>query len=173
MAHGWGYAEEHDILLEAGSPARDRASDEVRGHMTAYRGADGKLLWQAKHQYRGRPMLHGSTIYADGGVAYDLMTGAIKQKPNRLTGKPATWSYVRNYGCNTPIAGQHMLLFRSAAAGFYDLDSDGGTGNWGGFKSGCTSNLIPADGVLSAPDYTRTCTCSYQNPVFTGTGADG
>ena len=33
----------------------------------------------------------------------------------------------------------------------------------GGFKSGCTSNLIPAGGILNAPDYTRTCTCSYQN----------
>ena len=33
----------------------------------------------------------------------------------------------------------------------------------GGFKSGCTSNLIAADGVLNAPDYTRTCACSYQN----------
>lgn len=108
-------------------------------------------------------MLHGATIYADQGVAYDLITGAVKLTPNRLTGKPKKWSYTRNYGCNTPIAGQHMLLFRSAAAGFYDLTTNGGTGNWGGFKSGCTSNLIPADGVLSAPDYTRTCTCSYQN----------
>ncbi len=163
--HGtWlGFSEAHDILLEAGSPSRDRASDEVSGHMAAYRGVDGKLLWRATHQYKGRPILHGTTIYADYGVAYDLMTGAIKQLPNRLTGKPTTWSYSRNYGCNTPIAGQHMLLFRSAAAGFYDLASDGGTGNWGGFKSGCTSNLMPADGVLSAPDYTRTCTCSYQN----------
>ena len=25
------------------------------------------------------------------------------------------------------------------------------------------ANLIVADGVLNAPDYTRTCTCSYQN----------
>jgi len=30
--------------------------------------------------------------------------------------------------------------------------------NLGGFKSGCTPNLIVADGVLNAPDYTRTCT---------------
>jgi len=33
----------------------------------------------------------------------------------------------------------------------------------GGFKSGCTSNLVVANGVLNAPDYTRTCSCSYQN----------
>ena len=56
-----------------------------------------------------------------------------------------------------------LLTFRSGAAGFYDLLGDGGTGNLGGFKSGCTSNLVVADGVLNAPDYTRTCVCSYQN----------
>ena len=73
------------------------------------------------------------------------------------------WSYARGYGCNYNIASEHLLSFRSAAAGFYDLVSDGGTGNLGGFKSGCTSNLIAAAGVLNAPDYTRTCQCSYQN----------
>jgi hypothetical protein len=43
------------------------------------------------------------------------------------------------------------------------LVTDSGTGNLGGFRSGCTSNLIAAAGVLNAPDYTRTCQCSYQN----------
>jgi hypothetical protein len=56
-----------------------------------------------------------------------------------------------------------MLTFRSGAAGYYDLKNHSGTGNFGGFKSSCTANLIVADGVLNAPDYTRTCTCSYQN----------
>src|SRR5262249_3652853 len=28
---------------------------------------------------------------------------------------------------------------------------------------GCTNNLVVASGVLTAPEYTRTCTCSYQN----------
>ena len=43
-----------------------------------------------------------------------------------------------------------MLTFRSGAAGYYDLLNDGGTGNFGGFKSGCTSNLVVANGVLNA-----------------------
>ena len=42
------------------------------------------------------------------------------------------------------------------------MTNDGGTGNWGGFRSSCTANLIPANGVLNAPDYTRTCSCAYQ-----------
>ncbi|MEE8576109.1 MAG: PAS domain-containing protein, partial [candidate division Zixibacteria bacterium] len=58
---------------------------------------------------------------------------------------------------------EHLLTFRSAAAGFFDLANDGGTGNFGGFKSSCTSNLVVANGVLNAPDYTRTCVCRYQN----------
>lgn len=73
------------------------------------------------------------------------------------------WHYTRAYGCNYNIASEYLLSFRSAAAGFYDLVTKGGTGNLGGFKSGCTSNLIAAGGVLNAPDYTRTCQCSYQN----------
>ncbi len=61
------------------------------------------------------------------------------------------------------LASEHLLTFRSGAAGFCDLGNDGGTGNFGGFRAGCTNNLIVADGVLTAPDYTRNCTCSYQN----------
>jgi len=61
------------------------------------------------------------------------------------------------------VACENLLTFRSGAAGYYDLAGHSGTGNFGGFKSGCTSNLIAADGVLNAPDYTRTCTCPYQN----------
>lgn len=157
-----GYSTEHEVLLEAGSPARDRAKDEATNGMTAYRGSDGQRLWQEPAKYKGTPMLHGATIYTDGG-AFELLTGKPLQRTSPITGQSVKWTFARNYGCNTPIAGQHMLLFRSAAAGFYDLNADAGTGNFGGFKSGCTANLIPADGVLSAPDYTRTCTCSYQN----------
>ena len=80
-----------------------------------------------------------------------------------LTGAAVEWAWSRNYGCNTPAASENLLTFRSGAAGYYDLCNDGGTGNLGGFRSSCTNNLIVADGVLNAPDYTRGCTCSYQN----------
>jgi hypothetical protein len=131
--------------------------------MVAYRGADGRVLWKnLKLRYGGPCMLHGDTIITQER-AYSLLTGEPKTRPHPLSGKPIPWQFTRNYGCNTAIAGRHLLTFRSAAAGYYDLERDGGTGNLGGFKSSCTSNLIPADGVLSAPEYTRTCTCPYQN----------
>lgn len=151
-----GYSEEHDVLLQAGSPFRDRAKDEVAQGMIAYRGADGTVLWRdIGIKYYGPPVLWRDLIVTNGGgggVGIDL-----------LTGKHTGWRYSRNYGCNTIIASEHLLTFRSGAAGYCDMLHRGGTGNLGGFKTGCTSNLIAANGVLNAPDYTRTCSCAYQN----------
>jgi hypothetical protein len=107
-------------------------------------------------------MLHRDTILMDG-KACDLRTGAQRLRDDPLTGQPLPWTWTRTYVCNTPMASQHLLTFRSGAAGYFDLACDGGTGNFGGFRSGCSNNLIVAGGLLNAPDYTRTCTCSYQN----------
>src|SRR5262249_43241837 len=95
--------------------------------------------------------------------ACQLLSGAPVMRQDPVTGKPVEWTWTRDYGCNTPLASEHLLTFRSGAAGYFDLANDGGTGNFGGFRSGCTNNLIVAGGVLTAPDYTRTCPCSYQN----------
>ncbi len=158
-----GYSKQHDLLLQAGSRARDRARDEVGKGLVAYRGRDGTVLWQnMSDSYSGPCLLHGNMIIAQG-VAFDLETGRPVTRTHPLTGEPIAWAYKRTYGCNTAVGSTHLLTFRSAAAGFLDLERLGGTANLGGFKSGCSPNLIVADGVLSAPDYTRTCTCSYQN----------
>lgn len=153
------YSAEHDVLIEAGRPGRDVLSDEARG-MRAYRASDGDVLWKADHD--GPAMLHGDVIHVPR-AAYDLLTGEPVQRTDPVTGESVAWTWTRNYGCNQPIVSQHLVTFRSGAAGYYDLANDGGTGNFGGFRSGCTNNLIAAGGILSAPDYTRTCVCSYQN----------
>ena len=157
------YSSEHDVLLQAGSASRDRAKDEADTGMVAYRGRDGQVIWKnLKLKHSGPCLLHHDTIITQG-PAYSLLTGRPKIRKHPLTGTPLPWRFTRNYGCNTAIASEHLITFRSAAAGFYDLASDSGTGNFGGFKSGCTSNLIAAGGLLNAPEYTRTCVCNYQN----------
>jgi outer membrane protein assembly factor BamB len=165
---GWlSYSAKHDVLVEAGMMSRDTLADEPEG-MRAYRGRTGQVLWY-EEGYFGPALIHGDRVLKGGdagsgsGTACDLLTGKPIRVPDSLTGEPAEWKWVRTYGCNTPAASEHLLLFRSGAAGFYDLCHDGGTGNLGGFRSSCTLNLIAAGGVLTAPDYTRTCTCSYQN----------
>lgn len=160
-----GYSTGRDVLLQAGSGARDRAADEAKKGLAVYQAADGEVIWKdLELPYSGPCMLRGDTIITNGnGFALDLMTGKRLTRPDPLTGKPVDWRFSRTYGCNTAIASENLITFRSGAAGYVDLTTGTGTGNLGGFKSGCTSNLIPADGVLNAPDYTRTCTCSYQN----------
>lgn len=157
-----GYSAKYDVVLQAGSKAKDRASDEAERGMVAYRGSTGQVLWQHDNKYSGPPLLHDRTVITQG-EAYDLLTGERSQRIHPITGQSLAWDWQRNYGCNTALGCVNLLTFRSAAAGFFDLTGDGGTGNLGGFRSSCTNNLVPAGGILSAPDYTRTCICSYQN----------
>ena len=164
------YSEEFDLLLQAGAAASDRLTDEVSKGMAVYRAGDGSLKWRNDQlRYTGPCILHHDWIitntnaYADSAGAYFLHDGHQKMVPNPITGELKPWHLNRAYGCNHIIASENMLTFRSGAAGYYDLLGDGGTGNFGGFKSGCTSNLVVANGVLNAPDYTRTCSCAYQN----------
>ncbi|HUQ69455.1 MAG TPA: PQQ-binding-like beta-propeller repeat protein, partial [Planctomycetaceae bacterium] len=165
-----GYSETYDLLLQAGAAASDRLSAESGQGMAVYRGRDGTVVWKKDElKYAGPCVLHNGLIitnansYAESAGAFSLTDGAQKMIGNPLTGERQPWKMTRAYGCNNIIASENLLTFRSGAAGFYDLLSDSGTGNLGGFKSGCTSNLVVADGVLNAPDYTRTCSCAYQN----------
>jgi outer membrane protein assembly factor BamB len=148
------YSREHGVLVQAGSLFRDRAKDEVGEGMVVYRGDSGAVVWKdLKLKYNGPCLLRHDKIITNGTGGFSI---------ELLTGKKTGWKYQRMYGCNTAIGSEHLLTFRSGAAGFYDLAKDSGTGNLGGFRSSCTSNLVVADGVLNAPDYTRTCNCSYQ-----------
>ena len=150
------YSTEHKVLLQAGSQYRDRAKDETGKGMVAYRGDTGEVLWKNLDQGYGGPcLLWKDKVITNGGGGFRL---------DLLTGKTSgDWRYSRMYGCNTAVGSQNLLTFRSGAAGYYDLAGDSGTGNIGGFRSSCTANLIVANGVLNAPDYTRTCSCAYQN----------
>ena len=114
--------------------------------MAAYRGDTGQRLWTNQAEYGGPCILHGERIITDR-YAYDLLSGEQLERRDPLTGVTTPWAYTRRYGCNYAVASEHLLTFRSATGGYYDLENDGGTGNLGGFKSGCTSNLIAANAM--------------------------
>ena len=156
---------EHAPLVEAGRPGRDGLAGEPKG-IRVYNAKDGNVLWY-NAAYTGPVMIHGNTILK-ARSACDLRTGRPILRNDPITGKPVEWFWTRNYGGNIPLASRHLLTFRSGAAGYFDLANDGGTGNFGGFRSSCTNNLIVADGVIAAADYTRSCTCSYQNQTSVG-----
>ena len=165
-----GLSEEDDLLLQAGASASDRLSSEVGRGMAVFDAATGKTRWRKDNMsYAGPCILHNEWIitnansYSESAGAFHIEDGSQKMVANPLTGELQPWKITRAYGCNNIIASENLLTFRSGAAGFYDMLTNSGTGNIGGFKSGCTSNLVVANGVLNAPDYTRTCSCAYQN----------
>ncbi|KPL11331.1 hypothetical protein AMJ85_03850 [candidate division BRC1 bacterium SM23_51] len=162
-----GYSEQYDVLLQGGRRSRDMVTGEPSGRIIAYNATNGSVLWDESSGINNGPyLLHHDTIVMQGetsGAGRDLLTGAVRTRVHPMTGGSVSWDFSRTHGCNTAVACENLLTFRSGAAGYFDMRNAGGTGNFGGFKSGCTSNLLPADGVLNAPDYTRTCTCSYQN----------
>jgi len=166
------YSEEHDIVFLGARTSRDMLPDYSYGRMRAYGGKDGSVLWDKPTDAYGGPcMLVGDRIITNRRVktgrpnclVYDLLTGELRPRKHPLTGESIPWGFAMQYGCGTAVAAQGFLLFRSGAAGYFDLAHDSGSGNFGGFRAGCSSNLIAANGVLSAPDYTRQCICRYQN----------
>ena len=170
------YSKKHDILLQAGAKASDRLKDEVNQGMITYRGKSGDIVWQRKDlSYSGPCILHNELIIANAdqhsnkkdkgniSTVFSLLDGSDQTVLNPITGAEEPWRIVRGKGCNSIIASENFLTFRDGAASYYDLENPTGIGSFGGFKSGCTANLVVANGVLNAPDYTRTCSCSYQN----------
>ncbi len=162
------YSLEHDILLECQRASRDYWENHKSSiRMTAWKGADGSNIWsEVDRSYLGGPVIiRDDMVITQSGNdmgAVNLLTGELYMVPSGLTGEFDDFAGFKRYGCGTGLACTNILLFRSGNAGYYDLNTFSGTGNWGGFKSGCTINLMPANGLLVAPEMTRTCGCSYQ-----------
>ena len=142
-------SEEHGVLLMAYQSTRFQLSSEAGGRMSGIKAADGTRLWEVKEKYGSRPLMNGRTIYAQPG-AWDLMTG--ERLPFNLT---------RSYGCGTLAASKHLIAYRSATLGYWDLTTDRGTENYGGIRPGCWINVLPVGGLLLSPETSNRCVCSY------------
>jgi len=156
------YSKEHRLLIQSTRPSHGTVRGEQGKRIVVYQADHGDILWDRAIEYQTFPILHGDRIVTESGI-FNLLDGDPVPRSNPLTGESVPWTWKRMYGCNFPIASEHLLTFRSGAAGFYDFTNAGGTGNFGGIRSGCTNTLVAADGVLNFPDYTRTCQCAYQN----------
>jgi len=157
-----GYSSDHKYLLQATRPSKDMLTGEEGNRMIVYNVPERKKVWDKQIKYANPPILHGDKIYTNG-EGFSLITGDPIFEKDPLTGEEIKWSFKREYGCGIVVASEYLLTFRSASAGFINLNTFEGTGSLGGWKTGCSTNLIVADGVLNSPDYTRTCQCPYQN----------
>jgi outer membrane protein assembly factor BamB len=157
-----GYSSEYKLLLQSTRPSRDMLNGEEGKRMIAYNIDTKEKIWDKAIKYANPPIIHNDKIYTNG-EGFWLLTGEPLTETDPVTGEELKWSFKREYGCGFVAASEHLLTFRSASAGFVNLNAFEGTGSLGGWKPGCSTNLIAADGVLNSPDYTRTCQCAYQN----------
>ncbi|MDD4869748.1 MAG: PQQ-binding-like beta-propeller repeat protein [Kiritimatiellae bacterium] len=137
------YAEELKIVL-AGK----------RSGTSAYEAKTGKQIWSKS--IGGQPMIiHGKTFMNQGGGNYDVLTGESLGGNSQI---------VKRLGCNYMVGSKHLLLMRDASASYADIESQ--TRYWlRNLRSGCSSSLIAADGVLVLPCFSSGCVCNY--PVQT------
>ncbi|NQT85946.1 PQQ-binding-like beta-propeller repeat protein, partial [bacterium] len=165
----------HDALLMSyGKVGFARPSEAGKG-MRAYRASTGERLWEA-NQSGTRPTMVGRTIYSFPS-AWDLLTGKprLLAEPRPDQPKGAPWKIAgKGQGCGLVAGCENMLLIRSGAIGYYDLDYDcGWLENYGGIRSGCFLNYLPVGGIVLVPDDTRACRCSYQNQASSALAQHG
>jgi outer membrane protein assembly factor BamB len=144
----------HNALVMGYQSTRFKLPSETGGSLTGFRASDGKRLWEQKASYITRPVINDEMVYAQGG-SWDVRTGQEQPFP-----------FKRSYGCGQLASSAHLMVFRSATLGYYDLRSGGATTDYGGIRPGCWINAIPAGGVVLVPDASAGCTCSYLNQAW-------
>ena len=119
----------------------------------------GKFLWTNKSVGEAPMIIRGRTFLNQGmdawngvecGFVFDLFTGA------QLTDHCA----IHIGGCNYAVAGKHLIMVRDKMASYAELDS-GKAYLLRNIRSGCSASLIPADGLLSVPNFAYGCVCNY------------
>lgn len=152
------YCDVNDVLLLTAT----------RSTVAAFKGATGAVLWAKRIPTRTRPsnysgpeppILLSSVFIAHSGERYDPQTGAPAAE--RL------WHgmNVETRGCNRCVANEHVVTLRDAHASYFELAS-GNQAHLRGIRSGCTNSLIPAGGILNAPNFAHGCCCAAW-PIFT------
>jgi hypothetical protein len=130
--------------------------------VAGYDAEDGKRLWQSDNGIpisRARPpVVLPDRFVTRSGWAYDLLSG-------RKTGE-RLWSGLR--ACNRAISSRDTIFVRDGLPMVCEPLSGRRT-YFMSVRSGCTNSLIPADGVLAAPNIAVGCACNY--PVVTSFGA--
>lgn len=162
VATWMAYSPDHNILVVSNKEGFD-----------AINGKDGGDLWKkllTAPGFGGHPENVWDKVIVSGdkiidqrgpGKSYDIKTGEPLTYLNPISFEQEEWGFTKTgHHCNYAIASPHLLTFRAGTAGFFDRATNT-TGRLDGFRSGCRNSLIPAGGVLNAPNYAHGCSCNY------------
>lgn len=123
----------------------------------------GSLLWSESHKedkghhsgHLQHPVIIADTFYSDQR-SFSLRDGKLLRTdlPERR-------------GCGTMSAAQNSIFFRHYYHGQWDLKTDKRV-QFEGLRSGCWLGMIPANGLLLAPEASAGCSCA--NAIQTSIG---
>jgi len=160
------YLADQDVLVASNKDGID-----------AIDGATGTLKWTKQEEglgFAGHPenswdrvvLLSDKILDQRGpGSMYDLTTGQQILRTHPTTKEQTKWTFTKDgHNCDYAVACPSLATFRASEAGILIMDT-GETCRLGGFRSGCRNSLIPAGGLLNAPNMARGCSCAYS--VFT------
>lgn len=116
----------------------------------------GRLLWSESHKegkghhsgHLQHPVVIGDSFYSDQR-SFNMVTGALLRSdlPERR-------------GCGVMSAAQGAIFFRHHFHSMWDLDTNKRT-QFEGIRSGCWLSMIPAGGMLLAPETSAGCSCTH------------
>jgi hypothetical protein len=131
------------------------AGTSERYHLWAFDAKTGKRRWRREQPWERdhhggliqHPVIAGDTIYSVRS-AFDLRTGDIQRSdlPERR-------------GCGTISASLGSLFYRHYFHGRWDAATGKAT-EWLGIRSGCWLSILPAGGVVLAPETSSGCSCT-------------
>lgn len=129
-----------------------------RHQFFAFDARDGRAQWQ----HRGSSRLTDLVTFEPPVVTRDFVICADGAVLDARNGQPARPQQVggRGTGCNRFVGSDALISFRSALACFLDLETSQRT-YLSSTRSGCTNSMIPAAGLLNAPNFAHGCVCNY------------
>jgi outer membrane protein assembly factor BamB len=148
------------VLLTGSSNRGAGKNARVHYRLLAFRADSGKPVWEREFKTGSKtggshgeqwqhPVIAGGEVYSKG-FACKLDSGKPLPKL-KLNGK----------GCGTLSASAAQIFMRSGNPYAYDLRARTGTPLNRVSRPGCFINIVPAGGIVSIPESSAGCTCSY------------
>jgi outer membrane protein assembly factor BamB len=125
-------------------------------HLHAFDAKNGEQLWEQHYNWRRdnhggsmqHPVIVGDVVYGEPS-AFDLRSGRVVRETIPQRDKCGTMS-----GC------ANALVFRDHYHSIWDLATDKWT-QLEGVRSGCWLSIIPAGGIVLAPEASSGCFCTH------------
>jgi len=135
---------------------------ELKWHrITALSTIKGDLIWSRQLNYMVRPLIINDEVIVEPRKC-NLYTGEIITRTSPVTGHQVPWEFYRpGHTCAATSGNENCLFYRSDITAYYDLKEDKGISYYGAYRPGCWINIVPGNGLVSIPESSSGCTCSY------------